>query len=126
MAPNLDLEIDLLMAKLDTIQTDVGVPKEGKSKDGKDGGGKAGPARTGDRFLDLKAVMIGKLREIRTVMTEQQEAKSGGAANPKQTIEQDTKARGWLGGGSARDEGGARAQGEAATGEAHGGGEGAG
>lgn len=93
MAPNLDLEIDLLMAKLDTIQTDVGVPKEGKSKDGKDGGGKAGPARTGDRFLDLKAVMIGKLREIRTVMTEQQEAKSGGAANPKQTIEQDTKVR---------------------------------
>ena len=92
MAPNLDQEIDLLLEKLNGIQAEVGVAKsEGKEEES---GAAAAPRSGGDRFLDLKGMMISKLKEIKKIMQEQQEQRaSGGPSNPKQQIEQDSKVR---------------------------------
>lgn len=93
MAPNLDQEIDLLMEKLSGIQTEVGVAKsEGKEAEAVSSA--SAPRSGGDRFLDLKGMMITKLKEIKQIMQDQQEQRaSGGASNPKQQIEQDSKVR---------------------------------
>ena len=94
MAPNLDQEIDLLLEKLNGIQAEVGVAKSSEGKEAEESGAAAAPRSGGDRFLDLKGMMISKLKEIKKVMQEQQEQRtSGGPSNPKQQIEQDSKVR---------------------------------
>ena len=94
MAPNLDQEIDLLLEKLNGIQAEVGVAKSSEGKEAEESGAAAAPRSGGDRFLDLKGMMISKLKEIKKIMQEQQEQRaSGGPSNPKQQIEQDSKVR---------------------------------
>ena len=76
-ASGLDAELENLMGKLNTIQQAVG----GGVSESKD----EGPARTGDRFLDLKADMVRKLNQVHSL------------DNPPRPWGWEDWGRGWLG-----------------------------